>query len=183
MTRQQPHGREGRKKERERRGVEAYLESLDVLFATPDLVLREPLGQVQLLLNLLGRALDSDREEGRGESGTVRVHGDALALELLRLDVEQERRERAVQRRRVHVAELLRRERRGSDLGLEVGRRQRREGLLDILVEESLLSLERSEVGGDGRELFGLGVRKEIVVELQDHATLCQDLPRYRSGS
>jgi len=146
--------------------TKTHLESGNIFGARADLSLGQPLGEVERLLHLLGAALDLHSEEGSGESRSIRVKRNALALELSARDGVDEGSEGPVHRSGVHVAELLRGEGRGLGLGLEEVLRGGDESLLDLLVEESLGAGEVLEVGGDVGETLGGGVREVVVVQL-----------------
>jgi len=140
--------------------------SLDVLLARHDLHARQPVHEIQLLLDLGGIALDGHGVEGRSKSGTVSEHGDGLALQVGRIDAREERSETAVQRSGVHVAATFRAPHRRLDALGVFGLSGTDEGLLDGLVGQGSLVFDFEDIiGGDVDELGVLWVGDEIVVE------------------
>jgi hypothetical protein len=113
--------------------------SVDVLLARHDLHARQPVHEVQLLLDLGGIALDGHGVEGRSASGTVSKHGDLLALQVCGFDAREEGGETTVQRGGVHVTATLRAPHRRLDALGVLGLSGADEGLLDDLVGQGSL--------------------------------------------
>lgn len=130
---------------------------------------------VEVLGNALGTALDSEGEQGRGQTTSVAEHADALALQVLAVDVGEQAAQAAVDTAAVHVTAL------GWDLdaGLDAGSKallgEGHKCLLDSLVRDRSGVVQVAKLGWDLSK-DGVGGVDEVVVVQQARVRLGYEL-------
>lgn len=141
------------------------LEGLDICLAGYDLHAGQTILQIGVLDDLFGRAIDADGKDGSSCARAERIQQDALALDLLRRDVAEQRHKATVKGGGVHVAASSHCVHARLQLGLLLRLAERGKGLLHIFVCNGRLSVELGKFSGDGGVILVFRVGDEVVVQ------------------